>query len=54
MSLIETENWFELMETETQESPSKLKNPKNPKSLNKIRLKSQETMEIAEPTEKKH
>ena len=36
------------METETQESLSKQRNPKYPKSLNKIRLKSLETMEFTE------
>ena len=32
ISLIETENKFELMETESQESPSKQRNPKSPKA----------------------
>ena len=45
ISLIETENKFELMETESQESPLKQRNPKYSKSL-KIRSKSLETFEI--------
>ena len=41
------ENKFELMETESQESPSKQRNPKYSKSL-KIRSKSLETFETSE------
>ena len=52
ISLIETENKFELMETESQESPSKQRNPKFPKSL-KIKLKSIETIEITESSQMK-
>ena len=47
ISLIETENKFGLMETESQESPSKQRNAKYSKSL-KIRSKSLETLEISE------
>ena len=52
ISLIETENKFELMETESQESPSSQRNSKYPKSL-KIRLKSLETIEITESSQTK-
>ena len=37
ISLIITENKFELIETKSQESLSKQKNPKYPKDLNKIK-----------------
>ena len=47
LSLIETKNRFELMETESQGSPPKQRNPKYPKSL-KIRLESLETFEISD------
>ena len=40
------------METENQESPSKQRNPKYPKSL-KIKLKSLETFEISESSQMK-
>ena len=52
ISLIETKNKFELMETESQESPSKQRNPKYPKSL-KIRSKNLETFEIFESSQMK-
>ena len=39
------------METETQENPSKQRNPTYPKSLNKIRSKNLETMEITESSQ---
>ena len=47
ISLIETENSFKLIETESQKSLSKQRNPKYSKSLT-IRSKSLETIEITE------
>ena len=49
LSLIETENKFELMETESQ-SPLKQRNPKYPNSL-KIRLKRVETFKISDSSQ---